>query len=372
MRILQINKLYYPVVGGIETVVQQVAEGINKTDDFIVDVLACNSEFKTVREQINGVMVTRASSFGIFFSMPVSISFFLLLNKLWKSYDLLHLHLPFPLGELALWLIRPKCRLIITYHSDIIRQRFISSALNWLHTWVLGHAEKIAVSNPNIIETSPLLKRFKAKCTVIPFGVDMKRFSPDNSSKQSIEQIRQRYGKRIVLFVGRLVYYKGTEYLIRAMKDIDARLVIIGEGPMKRSLINEVNTQGLENKVTFLPCRTQDELVNFYRASSVFVLPSLYRSEAFGITIIEAMACGLPVISTELGTGTSYANMDGVTGFVVSPGNSDDLSTPLKKLLSDPVMASNMGRAGYQRIKTAFTIDTMLNKYKNLYRISPL
>ncbi len=372
MKILQINKLYHPVIGGIETAVRQIAEGMNSTDGFKIDVLVCNNTFKTVDENINGVSVIRASSPGILFSMPVSTSFILLLKNMWAEYDILHVHLPFPLAELALWLVRPKNGIIITYHSDIVRQRFISSSIGWLHTWVLNRAERIVVSSPNIIKSSPLLGDFGSKCDVIPFGVDIDRFNPHRGSRHKIEQIKREYGGKIVLFIGRLVYYKGLEYLIRAMKGIDARLLIIGEGPLKKTLANEVRKNGLENSVSFIPYQPHEELINFYLASSAFVLPSVYRSEAFGITILEAMACGLPVISTELCTGTSYANQDGVTGFVVPPGDSRAINTALKKLLSDHTLLSGMGSAARRRVETNFTINDMLNGYKKLYKLKSL
>ncbi len=368
MKILQVNKLYHPVIGGIETIVQQTAEGINNRDGFTVDVLVCNDRFRTTGEHINGVSVTRASSMGVLFSMPVSLSFIVMLKKMWKAYDVLHIHLPFPLGELALWLIKPKCRVVATYHSDIVRQRLLSSAIKWLHTWVLEHAETIAVSNPNIMETSPLLEKFKSKCTVIPFGVDLQKFNSYNGVHGSTERIQKQYDKRIVLFVGRLVYYKGVEYLMQSMKDVDANLVIIGDGPLKKRLVARAKKERLENKVTFIPSLSQNELVNFYRAASVFVLPSIYKSEAFGITIIEAMACGLPVISTELGTGTSYANQDNITGYIVPPRDSEAINRALKKLLSDRTLLSKMAQAAFDRIRTGFTIDSMLNGYKGLYK----
>ena len=367
VKILQINKLYYPVIGGIETIVRQTAEGINTMAGFTVDVLVCNDRFKTTAETIHGVFVTKASSIGRLFSMPISIRFISLLNKMWHRYDVVHIHLPFPLGELALWLIRPKARIVVTYHSDIVRQRLISSALGWLHTWVLGHAESIAVSNPNIVGTSPLLKKFREKCTVIPFGVDTRTFHPGSGVAGNRDEIQKHPGKRIVLFVGRLVYYKGVEYLIRAMQGIDARLVIIGEGPLRQRLINEVRADGLEPAVTFLPGQPQEMLADYYRAASVFVLPSIYKSEAFGITIIEAMACGLPVISTELGTGTSFVNQDGSTGYVVPPRDSDAIHRALLRLLSDDTELMKMGKAADGRIRTGFTLQSMLDGYKKLY-----
>ncbi len=367
MNVLQINKLYYPLIGGIETIVRQTAEGINQSGGFTVDVLACNDTFTTAHESVNGVSVVRASSLGRVLSMPVSLRFISLLNGMWRRYDLLHVHLPFPLGELALWMIRPQVKFVVTYHSDIVRQRLLSSALGWLHAWTLGHAAAIAVSSPNIAATSRVLKPFKEKCTVIPFGADTERFNPESGDPGSIQRIHATYGKRIILFVGRLVYYKGVEYLIQAMQGVDARLLIIGEGPLRQSLEREAVMYNVQNAVTFLPSLTQDELVNFYRASSVFVLPSVYRSEAFGIAIIEAMACGLPVISTDLGTGTSFANQDGVTGYVVPPRDSGAINRALKKLLSDSTLCSGMGHAAARRIREGFTLERMLIEYKNLY-----
>ncbi len=367
MKILQINKLYYPWIGGVETVVKQLAEGINNVDGFVMDVLVCNNAFKTIHERINGVFITRASSAGIFFSMPVSISFIAWLKKLWKGYDILHIHLPFPLVEIAIWLIRPKNRLIVTYHSDIVRQKFISLFVAGLDKWTLMRAEKIVVSNPNIIKNSAVLMHFKSKCEVIPFGADMDGFAIKEDKKRITSEIHKTFGEKIVLFVGRLVYYKGVEYLIRAMKNIDAKLLIVGEGPLKGTLAGEVHKNGLESRVTFIPYQKEDKLIDFYLSASVFVLPSIYRSEAFGITIIEAMACGLPVISTELGTGTSYVNEDGVTGFVVPPRDSYAISCAINKLLSDHALLSNMGEAAYRRVETLFTVEKMLNGYKKLY-----
>ncbi len=369
MKVLQINKFYHPVVGGIETVVRQIAEGINGRDDFVVDVLACSDRPGTpASEDIDGVHVTRARSMGVLLSMPVSATFVRVLKDMHRGYDLLHLHLPFPLGELALWLIRPRRKFVVTYHSDIVRQRPAEAALGWLHRWTLAHAQRIVVSNPGIVRSSAVLRGFGQKCTVIPFGVDTARFGPELGSPDRAERIRSQYGQRIILFVGRLVYYKGLDYLIRAMRDIDAGLVIVGEGHLRARLAYEARRAGTGDRVSFVPYRTPEQLVDFYRAASVFVLPSVYRSEAFGITIAEAMACGLPVISTELGTGTSFVNQDGITGFIVPPRDSGAIHDRLKRLLSDRALAANMGRAATERIRASFTLDTMLYNYTRLYR----
>ncbi len=372
MKVLQINKFYHPVIGGVETVVKQLAEGINGGGGFTVDVLVCNDRYttpgKTVSERINGVHVTKAASLGVLFSMPVSLAFIALFRKVWRQYDVLHVHLPFPLAELALRLVRPGAKIVVTYHSDIVRQRLLSSMLSRLHAWVLSRADRIVVSNPNIVTTSPVLGPFKDKCVVIPFGVDTETFRPAPGAKDAVDRIRALYGMRIVLCVGRLVYYKGMEYLIRAMEGIDAVLVIIGEGPLRQALAREVRGHGLDARVVFLPYKPREELTAYYRAASAFVLPSVYRSEAFGITIIEAMACGLPVISTELGTGTSYANRDGVTGYVVPPRDSGAIHAALERLLPDAALSSTMGNAAVQRVRTDFTLTGMLDRYKGLYK----
>ncbi len=360
--------MYYPWVGGIETVIKQLAEGINGTDGFAVDVLACNDKHVTVKESINGVHVTKARSLFILFSMPVSVDFILFLKRLWKNHDLLHIHLPFPLATFALWFTRPTNKIVITYHSDIVRQRVISRAIAWFDRWALNRADKIIVSNPAIIETSKMLRNFKGKCIVVPFGVDLNMFKMDSEREKSVEFIHKTYGEKIVLFVGRLVYYKGVDYLIKAMEDIDAKLIIIGEGPLKQYLTAYAYRTGLGGKVVFLPYLAQNELVNFYYAASLFVLPSIYRSEAFGISIIEAMACATPVISTELGTGTSYANQNDITGFVVRHKDSNELNKAIKKLLYNKILSTSMGDACKKRIEALFTLKKMLNEHKLIYK----
>ena len=173
-----------------------------------------------------------------------------------------------------------------------------------------------------------------------------------------------------ILFVGRLNYYKGLQYLIEATKEIAANLVIIGEGPLKNSLRNKAKELGIEGKIFFLPFMTQEELVNFYKTCSVFVLPSIFKSEAFGLVLIEAMACGKPVISTDIGTGTSFVNQDGVTGFVVPPKDSQALAQAIKKILENKKLAQELGRNGLERVRKKFSLEKMLEKTAYVYKAS--
>jgi rhamnosyl/mannosyltransferase len=233
MKILQVSKLYSPWTGGVEKVAQQIAEALNGKDDFEIEVLCCQPKGKAKVEELNGIKVYRAASLGIFLGMPFSFDFFKLFKKLSKEVDLIDFHHPFPLGDLAIFLFKPKAKLVVHYHSDIVRQKFLAPFYKALILNTLKKAEKIIVSNPNLIKSSPYLKKFSQKCEIIPFGVDLEKF--ENYEENAVENLKRKYGN-FVLFVGRLNYYKGVQYLIEAMKDVDANLVIIGEGPEKENL----------------------------------------------------------------------------------------------------------------------------------------
>ncbi|MBU0647081.1 glycosyltransferase [Patescibacteria group bacterium] len=366
MRILQVNKLYPPWIGGIEKVVQQISEGLNKKDNLDIEVLCCQAKGKKKIEEINKVKIWRAASFGIFFSMPLSLDFFKLFKNLIKKADLIDLHLPFPLANLAFFLFRPKTSLIIHYHSDIVKQKFFAFLLRPIVLHTLKSAKKIIVSNPNLIKNSVLLKQFEEKCVVIPFGVDSNKFQITSEQEKKIQDIKNKYGK-FILFVGRLIYYKGVKYLIKAIKNMDANLVIIGQGPLASKLKVKSQKLKVESKIFFTSKLEEGNLINFFHACELFVLPSIYQTEAFGIVLIEAMACGKPIISTELGTGTSWVNQNGITGFVVQPKNSHELSSAIQKIINNKKLAEIMGKNAHERANEVFNLNKMLESTKKLY-----
>jgi glycosyltransferase involved in cell wall biosynthesis len=368
MKILQVGKLYYPWVGGVEKIVQQITEGLNNKDGFEIEVLCCQPKGEGEIEKVNGVKIFRASSFGIFWGLPLSFNFFRLFKKLSKKADIIDFHHPFPLGDISLFLFKPKAKIILHYHSDIVRQKVFNFLVEPFINHALKNAEKIIVSNPNLIKSSPYLQKFQGKCKVIPFGVDLPKFEKFN--EREVENLKKKYND-FVLFVGRLNYYKGLEYLIEAIKEIKNNLVIIGEGPLGEQLKNKVQELGIKDKVFFLPLMEEKELVNFYRASTVFVLPSIFKSEAFGIVLIEAMACEKPVISTDLGTGTSFVNQDGITGFVVPPGNAKALSRAIKKILENKKIAKEFGQNGRKRAESEFSLKKMLERVSAVYKDLP-
>jgi len=215
---------------------------------------------------------------------------------------------------------------------------------------------------------SAMLQEFREKCEVIHYGINLDRFKKNGTISTRIEEIRNTYGKKIVLFVGRLVYYKGLDRLIDAMRGLDAVLLIIGTGPLEKGLRQKADSAGLAGRTVFLRETGDEELAAYYHACDVFCLPSIERSEAFGIVQLEAMACGKPVVSTNLPSGVPYVNRDGVTGLTVEPGDTAALHGALRRLLEDEDTALVFGAAGRERVRKEFTEEQMIDKYFNLYQ----
>ncbi len=366
MKILQINKLYYPVIGGVEKVVQDVAEGLNGKDNIEITNLVCQEKGARIIEEINGVRIYRAATWGMLFRMPLSFDFFKLYYKLAKENDLIILHHPFPLGFLAYAFFSPKKKMIIWYHSDIVKQKFFGLLLRPLTRLALRRAGYIFVSNNNLVKYSIELPALADKCRVIPFGLKMETFSLSDQLKNQVSDITNKYPKSIVLAVGRLVYYKGFEYLIRSFIEVpNAILLVIGEGPLQKELQKIIDDNNLGQRVFLLS--HQKDLIPYYHACDLFVLPSVANSEAFGIVQIEAMACGKPVINTNLPTGVPEVSLDGETGFTVEPKNSKALAIAINKIISDSDLKLRFSQSAKKRAEEVFSLDKFLETNKKYF-----
>jgi glycosyltransferase involved in cell wall biosynthesis len=333
MKILQVNKLYSPWIGGIETVAEDIAEYFNGKEGYSVTNLVCQSHGARKFDEVNGVPTWRASSWGIVSGMPLSLDFFRLFKKLAADADVIVLHHPFPLAFIAYRLFGRGKKLVVWYHSDIVKQRFTKLPFMPSIRYALRKAEYILVSNRAIIKNSSLLCEYSEKCHVIYFGIDPERFRETAEVQKKAEEIRKKYGEPLVLSVGRLVYYKGFLYLIAAMKDVSAHLLIVGNGPMKDILQAEIEELGIGAKIHIID--PVDDLVPYYHACDVFALPSCESSEVFGIVQIEAMACGKPVVNTSLPTGVPEVSVDGNTGRTVPPKDAAALAGALNEVLGD-------------------------------------
>lgn len=373
IRVLQANKLYYPVTGGIERVVQQLAEGLCEDTD--TKVLVCRRKGKTVVEQVGGVEVTRASSMGMLSSLPLSVSFLWKFRRMAKDRDIIHIHMPFPLGDLACFLSGYKGKVILWWHSDIVRQKKLMKLYRSLMEWLLRRADCIVVATQGHIDGSKYLKPYQDKCRIIPFGVDRKiekeaqRWYEDEKAHEKSDE---KHDVVKYLFVGRLVYYKGCRTMIEAFAraagaDSHLRLDIVGTGPLEPELKKQTEELGLTDQIYFHADVSDDELMRYFKECDVFVLPSLQRSEAFGLVQIEAMAFGKPVINTKLPSGVPYVSLHEETGLTVEPGNVTELAEAMQYLAEHPAERQQMGKRARERMEEQFQMDAMLKRVLHLY-----
>lgn len=339
MKLLQLGK-YWDFKGGIETQFRNLCNNLTGKVNLKIVHSSTNSKTKIFGNRYS------VASYGKILSTPISPS----LVKYITDSDIIHLHLPNPAAELAYLIARPKGKLIVSYHSDIVRQKKAFLLYKPIFKRILEKADAIIVAAPQM-KDSEMLKQFQDKCVVIPYGIDI------NVKTKAIKQ-----EKPIVLFVGRLVYYKGAEYLIKAMEDIDAELLIVGDGPLKKKLMQ------ISSKPIFLDEVSDEKLDELYNSCSVFVLPSVEKSEAFGIVQLEAMLRGKPVISTELGTGTSFVNIHEKTGFVVKPRDITELKSAIEKVLNNKKLAKKLGVNARARVIKEFSDKLMASRILKVYK----
>ncbi len=364
MSILIVNKLYHPWIGGVESIVQQCAEYFYAAGHQVT-ALVCQPQGSRSSEELNGVRVIRAASLGMLWGMPLSFDFFHCFFREFKKVDIIAIHHPFPLADLALFLMRPTARIIVHYHSDIVRQGIVAHFLKPFFRFTLSRAEKIIVSNKNLLLNSALLLDYKNKCVVIPFPINIQEIDTALSSDIQHE-IKETYGDYI-LFVGRFSYYKGIEYLIDALRTCSTTLICIGDGAFKKRIQRQVAEKNLLDRVVFLPPQSRARLLNFMAAAKLCVLPSIHRSEAFGIVLAESLACSTPVISTELRTGTSFVNQNGKTGIVVPPRDTASLANAINLLLSDEGLRKKYGIHGRARVDTMFSYAHIMEQLSKVY-----
>lgn len=367
MRILQVNKFYYPITGGIEKTVQQISEGLSK--EHSVKVLVCQPKGKGKFERINGVPVYKTGSFGTYFSVPISLSFLFKFRELSKNSNIIQLHMPFPMSDIACLLSNYKGKVVIWWHSDIVRQKKLFLLYKPLMNKLLKRADAIIVATEEQIIHSNSLGNYREKCVIIPFGVN-KRFEKESDdffmrtkkNDASIEKITT------FLFVGRLVYYKGCMVLIDAFKKVkNAQLIIIGDGPLKKELYNRIKKYDLQNKVHIYSNISDKQLPYYFKKCDVFVLPSIEKSEAFGLVQLEAMSYAKPVINTNLKTGVPTVSIHKKTGLTVEPNNIKQLTEAMNWMSCHPYEREILGKNAKVRVKNFYQEEEMLRKIEQLY-----
>lgn len=379
MRVTMLNKYYPPHLGGIEFHMRDLAEALAERGHEVRAIVA-NGEGVAVRETVGGVAVTRLARAFEYASTPVAFGMTRALREeaaRADAPDVVHLHFPYPWGEYA-WLragiggrARGGLPTVLTYHSDIVRQKVLGALYGPFLRRVLERVDLVIASSPNMVEHSPVLARLAGKCRVVPFGIHVERFAgtPERLARAAALRASAPSGgaRPIVLFVGRLIYYKGADVLVRAMASVDADLVIIGRGPLRDELAGSAEALGIAQRVAFLDPVGDEDLAAWYHAADVFCLPSVARSEAFGLVQLEAHAAGTPVVSTALTTGVPFVNQDGMTGLVVPPGDAAALAEALSTLVTDEGLRARLGRQAYERAHAEFTIERMVERTLAVY-----
>ncbi|MFC1466788.1 MAG: glycosyltransferase [Candidatus Brachytrichaceae bacterium NZ_4S206] len=376
LRIVHIYKDYFPVLGGIENHIRQLAEA-QVQHGHQVDVLVTSLNAAGAAETLNGVRVTKAPRHLNVQSAPISFAFPHAVARLTAGADIAHLHAPYPIGEACnLWFGRAK-RTVITWHSDIVRQKALLRLYAPVLRRVVAKADAIIPTSETYARTSPWLRDHLDRCRVAPLGIPLARFDLSDAERARRRATLRRQllaaapatsGEPLVLLsVGRLRYYKGLDDLIRAMPDLpDAVAVIVGVGPMEAEWKALAQRLGVAERVIFAGEVDDAKLPDYYHAADIYVIPANSRAEAFGLAILEAMASRLPVISTEVGTATSWINQHGVTGLVIPPHDPSAIAQAVRTL-GDAGLRRTMGEAARHRVQAEFTLARMVARIEAIY-----
>lgn len=368
MKVLQVYKDYYPPVkGGIENHINLLSNGLMDRG-IDVQVLVSNTSNKFETEMCKQIPVAKAPQWGRFYSAPLTPTFACFLRRFGADADIVHFHHPNPTAEFAYFFTGLKKKMIVTYHSDIIRQDKLGKLYSPFRNLFLKMADRIIATSPNYIHSSAVLRKHKDKCTVIPLGINIKRFCSENDLPRVAQLRRENQNIPLVLFVGCFRYYKGLHLLVAAMKSVPGRLFLIGTGPEEARLRGLVEKNRLGDKIRFLGELADKEVNAYYKACDLFVLPSHLRSEAFGLVQLEAMCCSKPLISAEMGTGTSFVNLHQETGLTVKPNDVESLSTAMNYLIHHPDKRKRFGESGFRRVTQLFTADKMVESTLQLYQ----
>ena len=361
MRILHVGKFYSPIEGGIESINRFV---VNSLSGNIQRVISFNNNKETTEDEIDFVPIIRASSYGIFASQPFSLKYYSELKRNIRVFhpDIIHFHYPNPLGALyLLLLIKSDCKLVVHWHSDVVAQSFLHKFIKPLEQKLLKRANVIIATSPNYRDKSDNLRRFKNKVTVIPCSIDEDKFKINESDYLKIDEIKEKYNKPIVFFVGRHVEYKGLKYLLEAEKLVnsDCVFLIAGKGPLTESLKREFSS----SRIYWLGKLSDEDMKIYYNASSIIAFPSISRNEAFGVVLAESMYCGcVPITFTIPGSGVNWVSLNGITGIEVPNKDTNAYANAIDLLLNNQELLHTFGIESKTRVKNLFTKNVVTTK----------
>jgi glycosyltransferase involved in cell wall biosynthesis len=364
MRVLHFYKTYYPdSVGGVEQVIRQMAVGTGRLG-ITNQVLSLSRQRPLAPYEFEGHAVHRVPLNFEIASNAVSLPAIGQLARMAKDADVVHYHFPWPFMDLAHFVAQVDKPTVVTYHSDIVRQKALLRVYAPLKHRFLSSVDSIVATSPNYLASSAVLDRYRDKTRVITFGLDKASYPEPDEAR--LAGWRARVGPKFFLFVGVLRYYKGLHILLDAVAGTDYPVVIVGAGPIENELKARALELGVKN-VMFVGKVDELDKVALLKLCYAVAFPSHLRSEAFGISLLEGAMFGKPMISSEIGTGTTYINVHGETGLVVPPSDHVALRGAMRTLWNDPAMAQQMGRRAEERYWKLFTSAQMAESYAGLY-----
>ena len=370
MKVLHLGK-FDGDVGGIERYLRALLGGL--PEDIVPVNLVANDDARTDEHRQYRYLTVRTASHGIVASVAVAPSMPLIARRLHREhrFDIVHLHFPDPLGQLTAMTLPRSIKRVVSWHSDIIKQRTALAVYRPFLNAFVRDADAIIGATPQHFSSSQQMAPGKPRQLrkVIPYGFDPDALGWTDAARRTRATLELQRGCRPTIFtVGRHVYYKGFDVLIRAMRAVDAVLWIGGRGPLTENLQRAAQEAGVSDRVRFPGFIPDAELIAYYDACDVFCMPSTERAEQFGLVQLEAMHCGKPVVATRLGTGVEYVTLDDVTGLLVEPGSEQALGQALSRLLGDPHLRARLGEAGRRRVAEEFSVAQMVEKTVALYR----
>lgn len=378
MKVLHLGK--FETLGGIERHVKTLARGLVATGEVEVVNLVSADAPKSYEHADYGYPTIAVPCHGTVASVAISPSLPLVARRLHAEhgFDIVHLHFPDPVGHLTALVLPRSVRRVISWHSDIIRQRKALALYGPFLRNFVSDVDGLIGATPqhlNVSAQMPAAPTGQVR-RVVPYGFDPGQMTwSERARGKKAELLEFAAGRAVVFTVGRHVYYKGLDVLLRAMAGIDALLIIGGTGPLTADLKRQAEASGLHDRVLFAGYIPDEELIAYYDACDVFTMPSTDRSEAFGLVQLEAMHFGKPVVSTRLGTGVEFVNVEDETGLLVPPGDAAALRIAIQQLLADPGLRRRLGSAGRARVASTFSVEQMvqgtLDAYRSVLRSPP-
>ena len=367
MKILQLGK-FFPIRGGVEKVMYDLMLGLSEAEVYCDMLCASTEDHPSATLQIN--------KYARVFVMPTVIglaatkiapSMIRTLRRIAKDYDIIHVHHPDPMAALALFLSGYKGKVVLHWHSDILKQKALLKVYTPLQNWLIKRADNILGTSPVYVRESNFLKAVQDKVGYLPIGI-----APLQSDQTKVRSILERFDNRKIVFsLGRLVEYKGYEYLIRAAKYLpeDYHILIGGKGPLQDSLQVLIDDLGLRGKITLLGFVSDEDVPAYYDACMLFCLPSIMKTEAFAIVQIEAMSFGKPIVCTKIpGSGVSWVNADEVSGLHAAVANEYDLAEKILAIGESPEKYKQLSQGAKERYQNFFTRERMTVSCLEIYR----